>query len=45
MARADREIGGLARKPRVLRIDLDEGLEFRLLGLDPREVRLDEIDR
>ncbi len=45
MAGADRLVGRLGGEPRVVGIDLDKGVQLRVVRRDAREQRLDDIDR
>ena len=45
MAGADRPVGGFRGEPRVAGIDIDEGVQFRVLRFDARQKRLNDVDR
>ena len=45
MAGADRLVGGLGGEPRVVGIDVDKGVQLRIVRGDAGEQRLDDIDR
>jgi len=45
VAGADRLVGRFGRKPRVVAIDVDKGVQLFVMRGDAREQRLDDIDR